>query len=411
MRDSIRNERQTARECEPGRLALAADPGTPPDRLAQAVAVLTAEEEVTWVSRPSIKALAAHPNLPPSSLLPLLEKFVSDTLTGASKNPILPLIPLELPDFADRFSEGLARRVLNSSYLTTEFARLLIPHPDPMIRLMARTSRAIAGNVEPETDWRAELYPELRRLTNDLTKEQQMLLFELAEIGLYSSEILPETADPRDHVEAKLRYEVAQNNCDQAPPSMWHHWCVASDQHLKQLLECFRNDTWGISLGVSLIALTPETSPHKLTLLLPYADSVTRGLIRHHPHATDAIRRQCEVLAVQAAFRDPYGSPFARYGVLSRVHRVHKKYGTPGVWSVLFNEDDYGFLEPLGLAERMRFRHFGQFLPTLILAGNSNRYVVAACTDQNPTIMRLDRRIDAWLERRQKRKERSGTTA
>src|SRR5690348_10278158 len=83
----------------------ASNPKTPPARLRviAETASLSALEQIRreFAAGPIYAALAANPNTPPDILLPLAVGFPEEF----ARNPVLPLLPLEMPDIIERLEQ------------------------------------------------------------------------------------------------------------------------------------------------------------------------------------------------------------------------------------------------------------------------------------------------------------------
>jgi hypothetical protein len=143
-------------------LPAAADPATPPERLRRIA------EQVGWPSRRLDDArmvvhdaLAANPSVPPDVLARLMP-FCPDALC---RNPVLPLLALESPDFFAADPAGAAR-LLRSPLLPAVVARQIevtAPADSPDLAADARRHVSVAGEAgdgwlgEVRDYWRARV--------------------------------------------------------------------------------------------------------------------------------------------------------------------------------------------------------------------------------------------------------------
>jgi hypothetical protein len=113
------------------------------------------------IRRHLLNALAAHPNLPPDSLLALAEECPRAFLS----NPALPLLPLEFPDFAERLSVTALRSLLRFENVPPLLLAHSRKHHSAKVRRQARWHIGIAGELDAQaTDWEEPLLKVLRRL-------------------------------------------------------------------------------------------------------------------------------------------------------------------------------------------------------------------------------------------------------
>jgi hypothetical protein len=124
-----------------------ADPTLPPEQLT-AIAERALAEDWTLPTAdrraaPLITAIAAHPNTPPATLADLLNRRPHDAYPGFIRNPVLPLLPLEYPDFVRKLGGATVHFLLLQRDLPAMAARLLATHPDPLTAFEARTHIAL----------------------------------------------------------------------------------------------------------------------------------------------------------------------------------------------------------------------------------------------------------------------------
>ena len=121
------------------------------------------------------EAVTAHPNTPVRSLGGLLflpYPFTPFSVRGFCRNPIAPLVALELPDFWERkYTSDLAEKVLASPTAPRVLVSQLAQNPDKVIAEVARLHVALAGKVQTQAEgekaltdfWRAFCVEESRK--------------------------------------------------------------------------------------------------------------------------------------------------------------------------------------------------------------------------------------------------------
>lgn len=139
----------------------------------------------------AIMALAAHPNTPSDSLLHLIHNHYTAAAHGLARNPILPLLTLERPDFLEKFQQRFSHRLLRDPGLPVPITQLFTSHPNPLVAWEAANSVPLAGEVDHRTDWRAEVEAAAQRLIriaptpdpDSSATEHNYLLVALAKLG------------------------------------------------------------------------------------------------------------------------------------------------------------------------------------------------------------------------------------
>jgi hypothetical protein len=167
-------------QAERSLLAEAADPNTPPERLRE-----IAEIEVTFLlysasddgEKRLLAALAGNPNTPPELLL----RVGAHCPEAFARNPVLPLLPLEMPDLLTRLDAvgwSVVLHLLRIAETPTGIVNLLLTHREPETAEMARQHVRVAGELDPAGDeWERAAWSYIERLPHgDLDA-----LFELVE--------------------------------------------------------------------------------------------------------------------------------------------------------------------------------------------------------------------------------------
>lgn len=135
------------------------DPTLPPEQLAGLAERALAEE---WTlpaadrrAAPLITAIAAHPNTPPMTLADLLNRRPHDAYPGFIRNPVLPLLPLECPDFSRELGGATIRFLLLQRDLPATAACLLSVHPAPLVAFEARMHITLLADSDLPPEERA----------------------------------------------------------------------------------------------------------------------------------------------------------------------------------------------------------------------------------------------------------------
>jgi hypothetical protein len=169
--------------------AEARDPNASPEQLTH----LAAEARRFAPRReqnPVYDALAANPNTPPD-LLAFLMPLCPVALAA---NPVLPLLPLEMPDFTARVPRRDRFDLLRRGDLPASLARLLRTDPDPEVAESAALHLAIAGEIAPADKARETEFREYLR-TRATRPEEIHGLAELSAAGMVPDWLLPRRPD------------------------------------------------------------------------------------------------------------------------------------------------------------------------------------------------------------------------
>lgn len=97
--------------------------------------------------QPDPAQLAADPDTPPAQLLALAGRFPA----AFCANPLLPLLPLELPDLPERMGADALGALLRYAGVPADLLAFFAGYPDPAIAQLARQHVALAG--EAGADW------------------------------------------------------------------------------------------------------------------------------------------------------------------------------------------------------------------------------------------------------------------
>jgi hypothetical protein len=160
-------------------VALADDPSAPPDRLRVAAEQYCQPPVFLKGFARICVAISAHPNTPPDTLFQLLNQLPEPTATGLFQNPILPLLPLECPDFFSRLQVEVIACLLQRPDLPEIVAQQFISHEDPLLAWEARTHIALSGEVQPGEDWNAELTKAVKQAITEETDWEARCLYML----------------------------------------------------------------------------------------------------------------------------------------------------------------------------------------------------------------------------------------
>lgn len=274
---------------------------------------------------PSLRAqaftgLAAHANTPPEILVELLDKAPRTTARGLTRNPVLPLLTLECPEFPSLMSLDVARSLLSSPELTPEIARLLMLHPDPMIVWEAENSVVLAGEVEPGSDWRSEVEAAAIRLVSVCrsyggTAYQEIPAYRLlAELGYLRTDDFPIPNPGREHREQR---HCKGRNAIQSRPQCWQegwttdelHWAkgnLGGRERYSTYSECIRE----------VLALHPRTPTW---LLASSVCTANFSWVAGHPNANNAVFAALRSYAAALCFSNVEGSSCAAYFAMTRI--------------------------------------------------------------------------------------------
>jgi hypothetical protein len=260
------------------------DPALPPDRLTTLAARALAED---WTlptadrrAAPLITAIAAHPNTPPATLIELLNRRPHDAYPGFIRNPVLPLLPLENPDFVHRLSGATIRFLLLQRDLPSTLARLLSTHPDPITAFEARTHIALladseTNSVEGPRERIAEFDQIIRAAVQMVHPRDRCLYGTMAILGLappwctprqepiYDPLLWEEIPPVPDEVRDALRREIHCLENGKLPKAV-HTWCAEPPQAKSFPLSL---DPFRRKAVLRAALLDPATPPNILTAL------------------------------------------------------------------------------------------------------------------------------------------------
>jgi hypothetical protein len=158
----------------------ASDPTTPPTRIQEIFQAHLLHRYHLRDDYPTslAEAIAANPNTLPDLLITL-----ADTLPfTVAENPVLPLLPLELPDLLDHRYRFRILPLLRAGNLPVVFVRLCLQQgQDRRLAELAQEHIAVAGEADPTaTDWEEEIFARLERLSPGSLEA----IFEMVEYGL-----------------------------------------------------------------------------------------------------------------------------------------------------------------------------------------------------------------------------------
>jgi hypothetical protein len=99
--------------------------------------------------------IVAHPNVPPSVLFPdslaIDDRLIATYPDAFLRNPILPLLALEKPDYLQRITKTTLLRLLAWAHVPRSFLVLAFMHEDDAVRDAAMSHVQMAGDVVPES--------------------------------------------------------------------------------------------------------------------------------------------------------------------------------------------------------------------------------------------------------------------
>lgn len=394
--------------------AIAQNPDASVEELERACDALLQDDIASgelWFALGTVEALAAHPNLPPDSLVRLLNVFSTDAFAGLSQNPIFPLLTLERPDLPGTIDVDVARKILRHESLTAPIAGFLALHSDAQVVWEAENTVVLAGEIEEGVDWPALLEADVRRLCHSspsgdsawYVDHNRKQLFNLACMGIVPAEYLPHQ-DPCLEEEQKRRREILtylQTHSPTIPThleripvknkagqSLWYYLQLSEDPDED---EVYLEDD--ISIG-DVLALHPDTPAEVLAGLVSH-DPVRLRWVWNHPNTDVEVRANWLAFTVQALLQG-YGSwGVAMYFVLTRLPVSYWRNLLP-VWGdrneslapdpwVIFRMEKFGLLERCGALSLLPDPpQFNQHCRNLIhdLHFHNNRYMRAAVRER-----------------------------
>lgn len=136
-----------------------------------------------------LEAIAAHPNTPPRLLEEIMEAVPDNEVRGIARavcrNPILPFLLLEAPDFPVTLGGKGQLALLGESSLPTTFIALMRRHTEPDVQEAAGLHVAGAGDVRPRDDWQEMLRGYWREFCTKVTgRQEREEHHDLVEMGL-----------------------------------------------------------------------------------------------------------------------------------------------------------------------------------------------------------------------------------
>jgi hypothetical protein len=351
-----------------------------------------------------IAALSAHPNTPPETLLQLLNGSPIAAANGLFQNPILPLLPLECPDFFTRLEPWVVACLLRRADLPEMLARQFTMNTHPLLAWEARTHIVLSGKFQAGEPWDAELTEALKRaIAEERDTEARCLYMLMAYFG-FGPDWLPalvaetnarlgdplECASFQEYLSSlpsvplpiltQARESLLQNQHIDALPSV-RQWISDRPYFSAGLPD--HNTAHCEALYWSIIRL-PDATPEMLIYCAYRYDYALACLRRRNK--SSLLNEECRLLVARSI---PRGDPRGYYWGPTTIEQLpwheliarhlHLRYSThlPHEigWGFLWEAD---FLARLACVERFRKSwNLKKHFRLLILKADPNRYVRA----------------------------------
>jgi hypothetical protein len=155
-------------------LAEARDPTTPPERLRLLCQGAAREMDVLQA------ALAANPNTPADLLIYLMSIVPAQVILT---NPVLPLLPLEIPDLAHKIADRAAAALLRQAAAPPGIVALLTASRDRTTADAARLHVSLAAEAAPD-EWESEVRAYWRNEVQSADYRARQAHLEMVELGV-----------------------------------------------------------------------------------------------------------------------------------------------------------------------------------------------------------------------------------
>jgi hypothetical protein len=279
----------------------ARDPLTSPERLQQ-LAPLSYRPSPR--SRRLADALGAHPNTPIDCLLSLMSLRPEALL----RNPVLPLLPLERPDFPERLGNWTLTILLRFEDVPPFVLQEAKKSGNKKVRRAVRWHIAAVGEADPAgTEWEEQAIKALRRLPETRWERVwEIVEHQAAPIGLLECLGLaavhpPESYESEQFRKAQAKAHRAQTNPQ--PPTEFREpasgWKLVSGEDLYLARQAALDTRTSPDTLRSLAAALPRE-----TKLLDYSyslDKLKEELARNPATPTDALRQLLPAAAATIA--------------------------------------------------------------------------------------------------------------
>jgi hypothetical protein len=284
-----------------------ARPDTSPEELRRLYDLSEQDRQEHWdenTIQPLRDAIAAHPN----TLLSLLKEVAWDSLDAFLTNPILPLIPLESPEFFDELSESLCLRLLTRANVPASIVRLLTVS---LSEVVAEAARLHISQGEARAEWRTEVQGILEAMPAPPRTEDEHFpekpWQEFADVGLFPQwwekwGVAPQPVTIPEPI-APLRYFSTKNivfpeTPEPPPPGGWEtlrkkdvaaRIVLARTVTLAPEALTFLAEDKDKTVRLS-VAQNPKSPPEALIRLIGSGDKIN-DLVVQHPRATMLVWR------------------------------------------------------------------------------------------------------------------------
>jgi hypothetical protein len=253
--------------------AAARNPNTPPDELQRI-------SEQGWTQNAKannelVSALLMNPNTPPQLLAGLAEK----NCAALCRNPILPLIPLEMPDFPTHLTPYTRQKLVMEPHIPRALLALFCNDVDPITAAGARQHITLAGEIPLEKAGE-EIMTFLHRLATDVPPGPGRAAHrELVEYGFapaWAAAFPPESDEDKELPEIDSRLSPTRREMVRAILGI-----ANSD---RSVLDCVS--------PVVRAALDPVAEPHALQRWAEDQDWAVRLAVAANPNTPKATLQQ-----------------------------------------------------------------------------------------------------------------------
>jgi hypothetical protein len=345
------------------------------------------------------KRILAHPNTPPQILLEEINRnyLLSPALF---QNPILPLLPLEMPEFVGQLKPPVVEHIVRNESVPLAFARLLRTYPQPLLAWEAATLITATGEGNTEA-WRDTFMAELKQRVFDETNNDSRALYYLlhrygatpawldpiiAAWGDFWRDLSPGDGFPDVPPEVQ---SAAKEAIEGMKSHNVHHAFSQSDtiEQWAQPSSSQQNSlfAWGMDKNKFLAIVNgllqwPGLSPLALQRLAHISPLV--GIVAlHHPHTDKNVDAEIQSLLLTALTKG-YNLYFPFYlesqaeAIAAYLLWTCDSHLPPGIpWKYAKNSD---FPRRLALAEQLPLYHPTHRRTLRKLTRDLNRYVRAA---------------------------------
>jgi hypothetical protein len=305
-------------------LAEAQDPATPPGRLR------TLTDDAPADRRRLIRAaLAVNPSTPPDVLADVAGEHPRDV----TRNPALPLLLLEDPGWVAQVTASSVLRMLRAPGVPPVLIAAATAHSDRWVRWEAENHVARAGELAPG-EWREAVRAFWWQYAAGTQGEESESIAEMIEYGLLPTGMVDIPPDPY----AEGDYVTAHRDAMNQANSMHHYTAtvVLSPVATPEILRTLVHTNSSLWLWRTLARHPNSSSDTLLTLVAPSLPLISgafsasvRRLVFRHPNADARVRAAAVNAACRYAEHSP-GLPLCNFAVVaSGRHEWRKVAGRP----------------------------------------------------------------------------------